>query len=95
MSKLSGAAELLLRAHALSERLNEAGIWNEMRLFREDGLTILAHTPGEYWEIDLLVDGSTDVEVFRSKGEIEDDAAIARLIKQHQDSSQESTQEEE
>jgi hypothetical protein len=48
------AAELLRRAHALSKELEDAEIWNEIRLFREDGITVLARVPGEYWEIDLL-----------------------------------------
>ena len=80
---MSAESDLLKKAHQLSERLNAAGIWNEVRLFREDGLTILAHAPGEYWEIDLLADGSTDVEVFRSKGELEDESAIERLVAEH------------
>ena len=80
---MSEETDLLKKAHSLSERLNAAGIWNEVRLFREDGLTILAHVPGEYWEIDLLTDGSIDVEVFRSKGELEAESAVERLIAEH------------
>ena len=74
------AAELLQRAHALSKRLEDAEIWNEIRLFREDGITVLARVPGEYWEIDLLEDGATDVEVFRTAGDLEDESSIERLI---------------
>jgi hypothetical protein len=74
------AAELLQRAHALSQRLEGAGIWNQIRLFREDGITVLARVPGEYWEIDLLEDGTTDVEVFRTAGDLEDESSIERLI---------------
>ena len=80
---MSDDTDLLKKAHSLSERRNAAGIWNEVRLFREDGLTVLAHVPGEYWEIDLLADGSTDVEVFRSKGELEVESAVERLIAEH------------
>lgn len=74
------AADLLQRAHALSKRLEDAGIWNEIRFLREDGLTVLARVPGEYWEIDLLEDGATDVEVFRTAGDLEDESSIERLI---------------
>ncbi len=74
------AAELLQRAHALSKRLKDADIWNEIRVFREDGITVFAHVPGEYWEIDLLEDGTTNVEVFRSTGDLEDETSIERLI---------------
>ena len=80
MSFAMTAAELLQRAHALSKRLENAGIWNEIRFFREDGITVLARVPGEYWEIDLLEDGATDVEVFRTAGEIDDETSIERLI---------------
>ena len=74
------AADLLQRAHTLSKELENAGIWNEIRFFREDGVTVLARVPGEYWEIDLLEDGMTNVEVLRSTGELEDEASIERLI---------------
>ena len=74
------ATELLQRAHTLSRKLEGAGIWNEIRLFREDGITVLARFPGEYWEIDLLEDGTTDVEVLRSTGELESEVSIERLI---------------
>ena len=74
------AMELLQRAHTLSRKLEGAGIWNEIRLFREDGITVLARVPGEYWEIDLLEDGTTDVEVFRTAGDLEDESSIERLI---------------
>jgi hypothetical protein len=79
MSDLS-ASELLRSAQVLSKQLEDAGIWNEIRMFREDGLTVLARVPGEYWEIDLLEDGTTNVEVLRSTGELEDEASIERLI---------------
>ncbi|WP_201862100.1 hypothetical protein [Microvirga soli] len=74
------AADLLQRAHTLSKELENAGIWNEIRFFREDGVTVLARVPGEYWEIDLLEDGMTNVEVLRSTGDLEDESSIERLI---------------
>jgi hypothetical protein len=84
MSGLS-ASELLRNAQALSRKLDDAGIWNEIRIFREDGLTVLARVPGEYWEIDLLEDGTTDVEVLRSTGELESEVSIERLISEYQE----------
>jgi hypothetical protein len=80
MSDKLSASELLRQAHALCKKLENAGIWNEIRAFREDGLTVLARVPGEYWEIDLLEDGTTDVEVFRTAGDLEDESSIERLI---------------
>jgi hypothetical protein len=64
----------------LSKQLEDAGIWNEIRFLREDGITVLARVPGEYWEIDLLEDGMTNVEVLRSTGDLEDESSIERLI---------------
>ena len=83
MTEIFTAADLLRRVHALSERLTSRGIYNEIRTFRTDGVTVLAHVPGEYWEIDLLEDGTTDVEVFRTTGEVEDEFSIERLISEH------------
>ena len=80
MNESFSASELLQRAHALSKELEGAGIWNEIRFFREDGITVLARVPGEYWEIDLLEDGMTHVEVLRSTGDPEDESSIERLI---------------
>ena len=80
MNESFSASGLLQRAHALSKELENAGIWNEIRFFREDGITVLARVPGEYWEIDLLEDGMTHVEVLRSAGDLEDETSIKRLI---------------
>ncbi|MCG7394848.1 hypothetical protein MHY87_18265 [Microvirga sp. ACRRW] len=80
MNENFSATELLQRAHALSKKLEDAEIWNEIRFFRKDGITVLARVPGEYWEIDLLEDGTTDVEVLRSTGDLEDETSIERLI---------------
>ncbi len=39
--------------------------------------------PGERWEVEFLEDGSVDVEVFRSNGEIRNEVALEELLKQH------------
>ena len=80
MSETLSASELLRSAYALAKQLEEADIWNEIRFFREDGITVLARVPGAYWEIDLLEDGTTVVEVLRSSGDLEDESSIERLI---------------
>jgi hypothetical protein len=77
------ATELLKRANALAKQLKDMSIWNEIRVFRKDGITILARVPGAYWEIDLLDDGMTNVEVLRSSGEMDDESAIERLISEY------------
>jgi hypothetical protein len=80
MTDIIGADALLERVNDVTTRLSSAEIWHEVRFFREDGVSILAHVPGEYWEIDVLIDGSVDVEVFRTTGELEGEAAIDRLL---------------
>ena len=56
MSGEASAKDLMVRLWDTSERLKSAGIWHEIRGFRQDGVSILAHVPGEYWEIDFLED---------------------------------------
>ena len=70
----------------LTDRLVEASIQHDLKRFRDDALSIVASVPGEYWEIDVLNDGSLNVEVFKSDG-LEDDpaAAIDRLIAESSD----------
>jgi len=80
MSGRVTAEELLRKVWRVSERLEAKKIWHEIRAHRYDGVTILAHVPGQYWEIDFLEDGSVDVEVFRSSQTLEDESAIERLI---------------
>jgi hypothetical protein len=41
--------------------------------------------PGERWEVEFLNDGSVDVEIFRSDGQIHDSTALAQLIQKHSD----------
>ena len=83
MSGEASAKDLMVRLWDTSERLKSAGIWHEIRGFRQDGVSILAHVPGEYWEIDFLEDGKIDVEVFRTTGALDDESAIERLLSEH------------
>jgi hypothetical protein len=77
------ASELVQRVWSIRKQLDDALIWNEVRMFRLDGVTILAHVPGAYWEIDVLEDGSVDFEVFKSVGDLQPgndlQAAIAEM----------------
>ena len=59
--------EALAKVWMISARLRKAGIWHEMRTNRYEAISILAHMPGEYWEIDVCDDGSVDVEIFKSQ----------------------------
>jgi len=41
--------------------------------------------PGERWEVEFLKDGSVEVEIFRSDGQIHDVAMLQQLIEKHSD----------
>ena len=44
------------------------------------------NVPGERWEVEFLSDGTVDVEVFRSNGDIHDERMIDTLIALHSSS---------
>lgn len=50
----------------LLNKLSVAGIHNTVRHSRHDAVMVEIAVPGERWEIDFLVDGSVEVEVFKS-----------------------------
>jgi hypothetical protein len=51
----------------ISKRLKAARIWHQGQISRYDAISILAHVPGEYWEIDVKDDGTIDFEVYSSR----------------------------
>jgi hypothetical protein len=61
-------------------RLDHAKITYSMRRSRDDALMIVAFAPGEYWEIEFLVDGDIEIERFRSNGRIEDESMLEQLF---------------
>ena len=64
--------EMVAAFAALRERLTAAGLSFTPAAYRADAMSLLVSEPGEYWEIDVLDDGSVDVEVFASRGLSED-----------------------
>lgn len=67
-------------------RLAQAKIHFKLAYNRDDGITVEIAVPGERWEVDFLVDGTIDVERFRSTGEVEDGAeAIEELFRTFSD----------
>jgi len=65
---------------ALLERLDEARIPYRMRHSRQDAVMIVAHAPGQYWEIELLEDGEVEIERYRSDGRIDDESVLEELF---------------
>ena len=72
--------------NALRERLQKADLSFTSAAYRDDAMSLLVNEPGHYWEIDVLEDGSVDVEVYTSQGLSEDPMGdIDRLIRRNSD----------
>ncbi len=63
--------------------LREAKIHYELAQHRDEAVMVQVAVPGERWEIEILDDGSFEVEVFRSDGNIRDGSAIRELLERH------------
>ncbi len=65
----------------IRERLDAADLRYTSSVYRDDAVSLLVNKPGEYWEIDVLQDGSVDVEIYASTGLSENPmAAIDSLV---------------
>ncbi len=68
----------------IRERLDTAELRYTSSVYRDDAISLLVNEPGEYWEIDVLQDGSVDVEVYASTGLSDDPwASIDRLVQRN------------
>lgn len=80
--------------NGIRARLQEADVSFASAAYRDDAMSLLVNEPGHYWEIDVLEDGSVDVEVYSSQGLCDDPMGeIDSLIERHQDPSPEPTPE--
>jgi len=52
---------------------------------RDDAIMVEVAVPGERWEIEFSEDGSVEVEVFRSDGQIRDVSSLSDLLNRHAD----------
>ena len=70
--------------NAIRERLQAADLSFTSAAYRDDAMSLLVNEPGHYWEIDVLEDGSVDVEVYSSQGLSDDPLGdIDSLIKRN------------
>jgi len=67
------------------DELDKLRITYSLTRVREDSVMIEAPAPGERWEIEVMGDGSVEVEVFRSDGKIFDAGKIKELIECYAD----------
>lgn len=65
--------------------LRAGKIHYELRQRRDDAIMVEVAVPGERWEVEFLEDGTVEVEIFRSEGEIHDEAILRTLITRHSD----------
>lgn len=70
---------------AFAQRLEAANIHYSVRVARPDALMFTVVVPGERWEVECMEDGSMEVEVFRSAGDILDESSLDDLFDRHSD----------
>jgi hypothetical protein len=58
------------------DRLDAGRLHYVLRHTRPDSLMVDVQIPGERWEIEFMLDGSLEVERYRSSGEIEGEPAL-------------------
>src|SRR5437879_2209609 len=64
---------------ALLRRFLELRIPHTIRLSRDNAIMIVAHAPGEYWEIEFLEGEEMEIERFKSDGAILDEPELKEL----------------
>jgi hypothetical protein len=70
---------------AFLRRLEDAKVSHQLANYREEAISVIIRSPGEFWEVDFLEDGGVDIERFRSNGHIDDESALAELFAQCSD----------
>jgi hypothetical protein len=65
------------------DHLEAANLSFQITSVRPDALMVAVAVPGERWDIEFMNDGSVEVEVFRSDGNIEGSDEIERLFDLH------------
>ena len=70
--------------NGIRARLQQADVSFTSAAYRDDAMSLLVNEPGHYYEIDVLEDGSVDVEVYASKGLSDDPMGeIDGLVERH------------
>jgi hypothetical protein len=61
-------------------RLNEVQISYSLKQIREDAVMVLISVYGEHWEVEFFEDGSVEIEIYKSDGEIYDEKMLDELF---------------
>jgi hypothetical protein len=66
-------------------RLKEVHISYTLKQIREEAVMVLIHVPGQHWEVEFFEDGSVEIEIFKSDGEIYDEKMLDQLFDEFSD----------
>jgi hypothetical protein len=76
-----GEEAQLKKLGRIEQLLTRAGIHFVRNDYREGAVSLFATVPGQRWEIDVMDDGDIEVEIFKSDGNLLDEAAFKDLVK--------------
>jgi len=71
--------------YELLSRLRRAKIHHVVRHDREGAVSVDVTVPGERWELDVLEDGTVEIEVFKSDGSIFGESKLKELFERFSD----------
>ncbi len=74
------SAEPFKTVLSIVDRLRNGHIYCELTNCRNDAISVLAVVPGQHWEIDVLSDGTLDVEIYTSDGTIYGEQKLDELV---------------
>ena len=71
--------------YAFVNKLKESKIFFELSAVRDGYLMVNISVPGQRWEVEFSEDGSIEVEVFKSDGNILGENALDELLRKFRD----------
>ena len=72
--------EIYPRLLKFIKRLEQNKIFYTLSCDRDEAIMINISVPGEHWEVEFLLEGSVDVEIFKSDGTMHDESSFDRLF---------------
>jgi hypothetical protein len=66
-------------------RLNEVHISYSLGQIREEAIMVSIIVPEQHWEVEFFEDGSVEIEIFKSDGEIYDEKMLDELFDKFSD----------
>jgi len=66
-------------------QLEAVKIHYSLKHSRDEAIMVLIHVPGQYWEVEFFENGSIEIEIFESDGEIYDEKKLNELFDKFSD----------